>query len=286
MAATWALCRMHPGHYRSRLLALAAKSGIRRPGFVLSFDCDTDRDSAVVLSLHERLRGAGLHPLYAVAGEVLQSATDTYRSLARDGAEFLNHGYRRHAAIDAGSGDRISTYFYDAARRGEWQDDIRLGHSAVADVAGRTPDGFRTPHFGSFDGWPELNQLWHLLAGMGYRYSSSTRPVFAAAYGPVYRTAGIAEFPVSGCLDRPAQILDSWGLIAGGGHDSAGILSQLDAYLALMRQGLPLLLNMYLDPVDIAGRDDVIAALGRFAPYEVAGGFTALVGAEPDRAAS
>ena len=237
----------------------------------------TDADSAVVGVLHARLRSAGLSPLYAVAGEVLAAAADDYRAISDDGAVFLNHGFRRHAAIDPASGDVTSTYFYGAVSMADWQDDIRRGDEAIGDILDQRPDGFRTPHFASFESPRDLATLWQFLSELGYRYSSSTRPLFGLRHGPFFARAGIVEFPVSGCLSEPGQILDSWGLIRSGDGTSRRLLDELRAYLASMESGQPGLLNLYLDPADVAADEDVLTMLTRFAPYSV-GDFASLLG--------
>jgi len=236
---------------------------------MLSFDCDTDADSEVVASVHSRLRSIGLSPLYAVAGEVLAAAATTYREIADDGAVFLNHGFRRHAAIDSTSGELTSTYFYGAAPTSEWQDDIRFGDEAIRNILGQNPDGFRTPHFASFEQPGELKALWGYLRTLGYRYSSSTRPLFTLRHGPFFDRDGITEFPVSGCISQPGQIIDSWGIIRNGDGTPERLISELNAYLAIMKTGQPLFLNMYLDPADIAAHEEVFSTLASFAPYAV-----------------
>ncbi len=259
------------------MLAQATAAGVTGPIFILSFDCDTERDSAAVRPLHERLRRHGLRPAYAVAGEVLADSATLYRALGED-SEFLNHGYRRHARFDPASGRKMSTFFYDPARPDVWEDDIRRGHAAVAEIIGREPRGFRTPHFGSFQTPAALDRLWRLLSSLGYRFSSSTGPLFAAKYGPVFRRHGIIEVPVGGCLDEPAQILDSWGLIACGAGGRERLIRQLGVYRDLMDDGVPIVLNMYLDPADIADDEGVIAALARFGTLAVRENFAALPG--------
>lgn len=277
LALTWALCKVRPTHYGARLLATAHASGIRKPSFILSFDCDTDRDGPALEQLHPRLRSMGLHPLYAVPGEILLDSALTYRDIAADGAEFMNHGYRRHATVEPVTGKVLSTYFYDPERPQDWMNDITFGHQAVTELTGHRPYGFRTPHFGSFESPDALNRLWQFLGQLGYTYSSSTRPLFAAMHGPVFHNHGIAEIPVSGCLDQPNQILDSWGLINTVPLDVSFLIQQIRKYLDLMRSGEPILLNLYFDPADIAKNDELVCLLGNFAPYEVEGGFSALV---------
>ncbi|MBT3931612.1 MAG: polysaccharide deacetylase family protein [Rhodospirillaceae bacterium] len=277
LAWAWAYSRWRPQRAVTRSVALARRAGLRQPHFILSFDCDTDADSAVVGAMHARLRSGGLSPLYAVAGEVLAASADDYRAIAQDGAVFLNHGFRRHAEIDPASGDVASTYFYGAVSRADWQDDIRRGDEAIGDILDQRPNGFRTPHFASFESPRDLVALWQFLSELGYRYSSSTRPLFGLRYGPFFTRAGIIEFPVSGCLSEPGQILDSWGLIRGGDGTSRRLLDELRAYLASMEADQPGLLNIYLDPADVAADEDVLAMLTRFAPYS-AGDFASLLG--------
>lgn len=277
LALTWALCQIWPTYYCARLLATAHASGIKKPSFILSFDCDTDRDGPALEQLHPRLRSMGLHPLYAVPGETLLGSASTYRDIAVDGAEFMNHGYRRHATVQPATGQVLSTYFYDPEKPRDWMNDITLGHRAVTELTGHRPSGFRTPHFGSFESPGALNKLWQLLAQLGYIYSSSTRPLFAAMHGPVFHNHGIAEIPVSGCLDQPNQILDSWGLLNNAPLGDLRLINQIRKYLDLMRSGEPILLNLYFDPADIAQNNELVSLLGEFAPYEVEGGFRALV---------
>ena len=248
-------------------MTLCRHAGLQAPGFILSFDCDSDADSAVVGSVHARLRAAGLSPLYAVAGEVLAAAATTYRTIAGDGAVFLNHGFRRHAALDSDTGELTSTYFYGAAPTAEWQHDIQRGDEAIRDILGQTPDGFRTPHFASFERPGELRALWKYLKSLGYRYSSSTRPLFTLRHGPFFDRDGITEFPVSGCISQPGQIIDSWGIIRNGNGTPDRLIAELKAYLALMETGQPMFLNMYLDPADIAAHDEIFSILAAFAPY-------------------
>ena len=281
LAWAWAYSRWRPQRAVKRGAALARRAGLRQPHFVLSFDCDTDADSAVVGAMHARLRSGGLSPLYAVAGEVLAAAADDYRAIAEDGAVFLNHGFRRHAARDMASGDVTSTYFYGDVSEVEWQDDIRRGGEAVGDILSQRPDGFRTPHFASFESPRDLMSLWQFLSELGYRHSSSTRPLFGLRYGPFFTRAGIVEFPVSGCLTEPGQILDSWGLIRSGDGTSRRLLDELRTYLALMETGQPGLLNLYLDPADVAADEDVLQMLTRFAPF-AAKDFASVLGQADD----
>lgn len=83
-----------------RYADLCRQSGLKRSVFVLSFDCDTDLDIRVVEGVHERLVKLGIPPVYAVPGELLERGSDTYRRVAADAAEFMNHGYVHHTTVD------------------------------------------------------------------------------------------------------------------------------------------------------------------------------------------
>ena len=143
LAWTWACTRVAPRRAARRAGTLARRAGLHSPVCVLSFDCDTDADSLAAERLHCRLRSGGLSPLYAVAGEVLAAGITAYRAIAEDGGVFLNHGFRRHAAVDPFNGTVASTYFYGAVNAEDWQRDIRHGHEAVVDILGQIPDSFR-----------------------------------------------------------------------------------------------------------------------------------------------
>ncbi|MGE0254607.1 MAG: polysaccharide deacetylase family protein [Alphaproteobacteria bacterium] len=271
MVPAWLAVRLRPGTYRARMTRLARRCGLTRPVFVVSFDCDTDEDTAVLPSLHRKLRAAGLSPTYAACGEVIAAAPSVYRNLALDGADLLNHGFRRHAIRDPRTGRVTSNFFYDGRAPEVWREDIRLGHQALTALVGRPPRGFRTPHFGTFEAPQELDALWHTLAQMGYTYSSSTRPLAGWRFGPAFQRHGIMELPATGCIDNPVQIVDSWGLVRATGT-SVPLTTALESYRRIMSRGCPMLLNIYLDPADIANDDGVLSALAGLAPYD-RGGF-------------
>jgi len=264
---TWLMAKLASSRCTNKLIENCKTAGFKKPCFLLSFDCDLDSDSTVVTAIHTQLMSRGIYPLYAVPGEILGSSATIYRDLAQDGSIFINHGFKRHAVPKNGIPSRIGSYFYENLSRSEWQKDIKLGHEAIADIIGQPPDTFRTPHFGSFESPRNLNDLWTFLASKSYSFSSSTRPLFGLRYGPFFNRFGVTEFPLSGCLSQPEQILDSWGLVGQtiSGHDR--LTGELQKYLSLMRSGHPVLLNIYMDPGDIADNPEIINTLGNFAPF-------------------
>src|SRR3984957_12260629 len=147
----------------ARYAARARAAGIDRLYLVLSFDCDTAEDIAVAAAVHARMRALGIVPAYAVPGELLAEGADVYRAIAADGAEFLNHGHRRHTYFDQAAGHYRSCFFYDQQTGGVVEDDIVKGDHAVREVLGAAPRGCRTPHFGTFQERLHLRLLHRTL---------------------------------------------------------------------------------------------------------------------------
>jgi hypothetical protein len=235
----------------------------------VSFDCDTADDIAVAASVHQRMMALGILPAYAVPAELLKEGEAVYREIAATGAEFLNHGYRRHTYFDARAGQHLSCFFYDQQPLATVEEDVTLGHRAVTEIIGTAPRGFRTPHFGTFQRPSQLRFLHRVLRGLGYRYSSSTSPFFALRHGPVFERFGLKEVPVSGGGNRPLTIIDSWSCFAAPVRQ-LGPADYQDEIVGLARrlEGQSGILNYYADPSHIAGEPiffEAMAALARIA---------------------
>ncbi len=151
--------RLRPSAIFRRYAARARAQGFGKVHFVLSLDCDTDEDIAVVWDLHARLLEIGVRPVYAVPGELLQRGEKTYRRIADTGAEFLNHGYREHTYFDPARGDYASCFFYDQQSPEIVREDVVQGDRALREVLGVVPRGFRTPHFGTYQRPAQLRHL-------------------------------------------------------------------------------------------------------------------------------
>ncbi len=211
-SASFALGNLVPGFFRKRYINQSKKFGINGKYFILSFDCDTEKDIEVVDEVHQRLNKYGINPSYAVPGELLKLGSDVYSGLKKNGAEFINHGYLSHTSYIEKNRSYISTLFYDQLTNDEVKEDIIKGHHNFIDVLGEEPLGFRTPHFGTYQRPDQMKFLYSVLTDLNYSFSSSTTPVTGMWNGPVQKKySGILEFPVSGSYDYPARILDSWG---------------------------------------------------------------------------
>lgn len=247
----------------------AARVGFDRTVAVVSFDCDTTEDAAVVLDVDARMATLGIRPVYAVPGELLERAPDVYRQLVDRGSELLNHGHRQHCVFEPTTRSYESSYFYDQLSDDEVELDVRTGHERVIDVLGRPPTGFRVPHFGTLRDRRRRRRLHGLLAALGYRFSSSTMPVDGYLRGPVIPAGRVVELPVSGCPDAPRQVLDSWGFRFAPGRrwDEADYLVQVRKLIALHHGGArPGLLNLYADPSQVADWPTFFQAMALVAP--------------------
>jgi hypothetical protein len=236
---------------------------------VVSFDCDTADDIEAAWDVHNRLMGLGVMPAYAVPGELLAEGASVYRRISATGAEFLNHGYRRHTYFDRAAGEHRSCFFYDRQPRDAVAADVTGGDKAVAEIIGIRPRGFRTPHFGTFQSEDQLRFLHGLLRRLGYAYSTSTAPRFGLRYGPVFDRHGLREIPISGCGSRLSAVLDSWGCFRAPDR----VLGPEDyreeaVKMARLLAGGPGLLNYYADPSHIADQPiffDTVATLAKIA---------------------
>jgi peptidoglycan/xylan/chitin deacetylase (PgdA/CDA1 family) len=211
-SASYIMGNIQSNYFRHRYIKKSKENNIHEKYFILSFDCDTEKDIEVVEDVHARLNKYKINPSYAVPGELLKLGSDVYSKLKKNGAEFINHGYLSHTSYNEINRSYLSTLFYDQLTNNEVKEDIIKGHHNFIDVLGEKPLGFRTPHFGTYQKSSQLKFLYAVLADLGYSFSSSTTPVEGMWNGAIQKkNTGIFEIPVSGSYDYPARILDSWG---------------------------------------------------------------------------
>lgn len=260
------LQRLAPARLIGRVERLGHGAGLARPSFLLSFDCDTDRDIALSWDVHSRLLASGITPVYAVPGEILERGADTWRRIAETGAEFINHGYRRHTAYKGGA--YVSNLFYDQMSPEEIEADIVQGHASNTRVIGKAPEGFRVPHFGTFASEAQLRLLHRILDRHGYRFSSSSTPYIAIRRGPITRRYGLPELPVTGCVDFPLVILDSYTFrFAKNRLGAEDYVAQVEQWAAMMDAGRRFFVNLYADPSQVADWPEFFTAMKQLAPY-------------------
>jgi peptidoglycan/xylan/chitin deacetylase (PgdA/CDA1 family) len=253
-----------------RYAALCRAAGVDRLYLVLTFDCDTDPDIDLALDLDTDLRRRGIRAGYAVPGVQLEKGTTTWRKLADTGAEFLNHGARAHAEWRDGRYWPVT--FYHEFQEREVVDDITAGHQVVSDVIGAPPEGFRAPHFGSYQEPEQLDVLYRTLRPLGYRYCSTTIPQLALTRGPLIDMRGIVELPTMGSYRNPTTLLDSWTYLTDRTRYALGdeYFELFDETVTRMTQErLPGVLTYYADPSHVVGQKPFERALDVIARYHV-----------------
>lgn len=229
-----------------------AARGLGAPLLFLSFDCDTDLDIPAARTLAYRLRERGMESAFAVPGAQLMRGAETFRGMAGDGFEFLNHGARPHARWD---GEKyVPVTFYGEMSLEEVAHDIREGDRMVREVTGKAPLGFRAPHFGCFQA-PEQIAFMHQICGeLGYVYASTTMPALGLEHGSWFHSQGICEIPLTGSWREPLNIPDSWSNLSDRRHfalDSRFAELWRESLNAVLQQRLPLILCWYVDPAHV-----------------------------------
>lgn len=249
--------------------ALCEAAGVDRVYLVLTFDCDTDQDIAAARDLDVDLRRREIRAGYAVPGVQLERGASTWREIKEGGAEFLNHGSQAHAEYRDGRYWPVT--FYNEMSEAAVLADVRMGHQTHLDVFESGPEGFRAPHFGSFQSLEQLELLYGSLRPLGYRYCSTTIPALGLARGPVIDMRGLAELPTTGSYRYPTTLLDSWTYLTDRRdyHLSEEYFELFEETIRrLTEERLPAILTYYADPAHVLGQNaferalDAIGAFG------------------------
>jgi len=253
----------------AKLGSACAELGFEKIYFTLSFDCDTSQDAAVVCKVIDRLRSLRVTPTFAVPAELLEENKAQYTIVRDAGCPFINHGYQRHTEYDSSTGAYVGTLFYHDVPRDKVRSDIIRAHDYLTNFLGNAPTGFRSPHFGTFQNLDQRTWLHQTLGEFGYRYSSSTLPVFAFEYGPIFKVNGrngisVLEIPVTGGISNPFRILDTWKYFvleknnAGPQQFLAEIRGLVEFYQS---RNLPGYINIYGDPSQIHEAEEFFQAI-------------------------
>ncbi|MDO8680073.1 MAG: polysaccharide deacetylase family protein [Acidobacteriota bacterium] len=251
-------------HYSS----LCEAAGVDKVYLVLTFDCDTDQDIAAARDLDVDLRRRGIRAGYAVPGVQLERGASTWREIRQGGAEFLNHGSQAHAEY---RDDRYwPVTFYNEMSESAVLADVRRGHQTLLDVFESGPEGFRAPHFGSFQAPEQLELLYDCLRPLEYRYCSTTIPALGLSRGPVVDMRGLAELPTTGSYRYPTTLLDSWTYLTDRcDYQLSEEYFELfeETIRLLTEERLPAILTYYADPAHVLGQkpfERALDAIGAF----------------------
>jgi hypothetical protein len=250
------LGKYQPRFFYRRYSKLARRQGLDRLYLMLSFDCDTPEDIAAAEKMHARLKQFDVKETYAVPGQILELGAETFRRIAADGAQFINHGALPHA--EQRDGRYWSITFYNEMTPEDVRADIHRGHAIVKRVIGRAPSGFRAPHFGLLQEPQNLAVIHSACRELKYKFSTSTVPAIAFQYGVAWHVNDLMEFPVSGSYASPLTILDSWSHIVSPYQpvvqDSYGKLFT-ETVDRLSAQNIAGVLNYYVDPAHVDQND-------------------------------
>ncbi len=168
----------------------------------LSFDCDHEADYRAMPELLDALAGEGLNGSFACIAKWVELDPDSHLELIRRGHELVNHTHTHPS----------NSRFHPDERFNEISPEDRRSEIVTADRIIRErlhyrPTGFRTPHFGD----SHTQDVYPVLTGLGYRYSSSRISIQCPGYGMPYREShGIWEFPLSFDPAYPNTCFDAY----------------------------------------------------------------------------
>lgn len=239
--------------------------------FLLILDCDTELDIRVVDKVDQQLRERGVEAVYAVPGEILRAGSAEFSRIASRGAQFLNHGDRRHTEVDEDRTQYTSTFFYHDISIATIVADVEAGHRSVMQVVGQVPQAFRAPHFATMTFSPHLHHLRTHLAEMGYTYSLSTSPLEGLRSGPCVELDGVLEIPTTGRPSNRSSVLDSWTarFEPDGPRENYDFLVESRSLARELQGGRSALATIYADPSQVYDWPVFFDALEVLAPFSV-----------------
>jgi len=172
-----------------------------------------------------------------------------FESIRDRGGIFINHGFKKHTFYNKKNKRHESCFFYDKIPTKILENDIVKGHNFLKNFLKKHPNGFRTPHFGTFQNKKNLELLHKILKENNYLYSSSTVPSYGYLNGSIMKAFGLYEFPISGRYSSPLLILDSWGFFAAPcrketEHD---YLMEIEKLINVIKKNCGIV-NIYADP--------------------------------------
>lgn len=254
--------KINPGSLVERYADLARRQGFKKLYFTLSFDCDTEEDRDVAWDVHARLMDMGITPVYAICGDLLRDGEKVYSRIFETGAEFINHGDRRHTYFNEEEKAFRPCFFYHQQALDVVEKDIRDADQSIQDVLGIKPKGFRAPHFGTFHKAEQLDFIYNISRDLDYDFCTTTCPFQSFRTGPAAQKEDLYEFPVSGRGSDPLTILDTWSsFINVEEGQQVDYYEEAQSAAAFYQQAEAGLLNYYADPSHVAGNEDFFKAV-------------------------
>ena len=233
--------------------------------FFMSFDFETQKDIDVIESLTKSLIKVGIHPYFAVPGELIENNKSIFKKISHK-CTIINHGYKIHTKFCKKTESNFSTLSYSNLSRDLIIEDIIRGHDSIKNNCNQISKIFRIPHFGEFSEKFSIDFIYSILSKLGYVYSSSTTPIFSFLKKPIYKIDKILELPSSSYINNPLQIIDSWS-INNSELTYEDLLAELDRYEELMNSH-SIFFNIYFDPSDIINQPHLFEKFLRFSKFQ------------------
>lgn len=221
----------------------------KRACVTLSFDCDYPDDVAAIPAIVDMLKPYRYHASFAAVGHWVEKYPHEHALLVEHGHELMNHTYSHpdNELLNPGRKFRFIP-------RDEKVEEVARCHEICERVLGVAPIGLRIPHFKHLF----TDEIYAILAELGYRYSSSTWVTNTTTRGlPFSAPQGIVEFPLTTCPKHPFTVFDTWHSLNAQRLSHRLLHRGADSYLQLFEELLDMAkatgsyLNIYMDPLDI-----------------------------------
>ncbi len=233
--------------------------------FFLSFDFETQRDINHIELLTTKLLKSNIKPYYAIPGELIKNNHKIFRKVCNK-VTFINHGYKVHTKYCDIKKRNYSLFSYSKLNKQEIQIDIRKGHEMINNFCNQTSTIFRTPHFGEYAETGNMKYIYEIIKELGYKFSSSTPPIYSMIEAPIFSKNNIYELTSSSYVENPLQIIDSWSIF-----DSKLNFNDLNNELKkfkILLDSSNLFLNIYFDPSDIIDKKILFDRFSDLAKYQ------------------
>lgn len=201
---------------------------------VFSFDCDYDRDMKSCIKILEILKTKGVHASFALIGKLVKEFPKIVDSISVDGHEIINHTYTHYPEFRKLSSPKKL-------------EEIVLFQNLMKDDFGVSVKGFRAPHLRQRKGTDLFTILKHLSL-----FDSSL-----IGYG-VQKVEGVTEIPLTPFPDVKNMAFCTYH------HFRMPLFSASQNAFIKRWKGLlsqQNLINIYLDPVDFVGSDQLLHVL-------------------------
>lgn len=178
------------------------KHSFSNPTYTLSFDLDFYDDYRKIEGILRQLKQSKTQAVFAVIGKFVDLYPDIHKKMVDEGHELVNHTFS-HPDNPHWAPDR----FFNLLSLDEQRDEILKCHEVVYEKTKVEMVGFRSPHFGNL----HTESVYEILGELNYRYSSSLSLQYSKSSGePYIHKNDILEFPISGSVNFPLAVFDSW----------------------------------------------------------------------------